>query len=344
MRKLGYSQGATALMLLVTNSVATAQIPSMPAVPTVDSCRAYMLDNHARRAAIHRETCDCLRNSSWNFSDRYTHQVCRHPPPRLEAETSPYNCPQRGAELCALVDAERLIAECYRIAKAKQTNQEDYQQKLAKFNLLEKQIGAFQNAKKDPRRIFWDVVEPRLPTDTRLRLGLAYKQTNTELAKGSIPIELTKSGPSLFVVHMFDRSGDFTQRGSSLMQDTYDFVYARTIGDKHALMQKYNNPIINAIQGTAADEIKRIHSSIVFKIDADIGGGIDSIISATTSPRPASQSIRQQSPINTPSLSRQQQTSSPNDPACAVLDGPERTDFSINSPEAFEQLVIKCRR
>ncbi len=344
MRNLSYSLLVAPLMLFVANSVANAQIPSMPAVPTVDSCRSYMLDNHARRADIYRETSDCLRNSSWNFSDRYTHQVCRHPPPRIERETSPYNCPQRAAELCALVEAERQIAECYRIAKAKQSNQEDYQQKLAKFNLLEKQIGALQNAKRDPRRLFWDVVEPRLPTETRARLGLAYKQTNTELAKGSIPFELSKSGPSLFVVHMFDRSGEFTQRGSSLMQDTYDFVYARTIGDKHALMQKFNNPIINAIQGTAADEIKRIHSSMVFKIDKEIGMGIDSIISTSTSPLSASGSLQRQSAVEPLGHSRKQQTSSMNDPACAVLDGPERTDFSINSPEAFEQLVIKCRR
>lgn len=324
-------------------STATAQVPPLPSVPTVDSCRAYMLDNHARRAGIYQEVSDCLRNFPWNFSDRYTVQVCRYPPPRLVPNTSPYNCPERAAELCALVEAESQIAECFKLAKAQQTAQEEYQQKLAKFNRLEKELVAIRSAKKDPRRVFWDVVEPRLPTDTRIQLGLAYRQTNAELSKGSTPIELTKSGSSLFVVHMFERNGEFSQRGSSLMQDTYDFVYARTISDKNMLLQKYNNPIINAIQGTAAEEIKRVHSSIVSKIDTEIGAGIDSIISESSAP--ASRLLRQQSqvPIKQ-NPSRNQQTTPPTDPTCAILDGPERTDFSINSPEAFEKLIIKCRR
>jgi len=303
-----------------------------------------MLDNHARRAAIYRESNECMRGLSWNYSDRYTHQVCKHPPPRLEPETSVFNCPTRAAELCALLDAERLIAQCYRLAKARQTTQEDHQQKVSKFNQLEKELDALRNAKKDPRRVFWDIVEPRLPTDTRIQLGLAYTRTNSELAKSRVPIEITKSGSSLFVVRLFDRNGDFSQRGSSLMQDTYDFVYARTIGDKNALMQKYNNPIINAIQGTAAEEIKRIHSSVISKIDNEIIMGIESIVAATKTPSSQLIPNHQSSSTSQPTLTPLKQHGTPTDPTCAVLDGPDRTDLSINSPEVYEQLVIKCRR
>lgn len=330
---------AVAIALLGVSSAVNAQVPSLPAVPTAGTCRVYMQDNHARRAAILRETSECMRDFPWNYSDRYTNPVCKHPPPRLVMEVSPYNCPERASEMCALVEAERLIQECYRRAKATQTSQESYQEKLAAFNNLEKQLGALRNAHKDPRRVFWDVVEPRLPTDTKLRLGLLYEKTNSELAKGPIPMELAKSGQSLFVVPMFNRNGDFTQRGASLMQETYDFVYARTIGDKHALMQKYNNPIIGAIQGVAAEEIRRIHGSIIHKFNTEVDGVIGLIISDT-----AISTSEARPPTPTMPVIRRQQTTHSNDPGCAVLDGPERTDLAINSPEIFEQLVARCRR
>lgn len=324
------------LWLMSATSLVAAQVPPLPAVPTMDSCRAYMLDNHARRGAILREESDCLRTFPWNFGERYSNPICKWPPTRIVSEVSVYNCPQRAAELCALVDADALINECYQRARSTMGQLEEAQRRIKRFNELERKWNAVRNAKKDPRRLFWEIVEPRLSADTKARLGLAFKQTNTELRKRTIPFELTKSGDSLFVVHLFDRNGDYTQRGSSMMQETYDFVYARTLGNSHLFQ---TNPIISAIRGTAAEEIRTIHSSTIDKIDKDILESVDAILraapSANTSaqpesvlPRPATSAIRSHGPT---------------DPACAVLDGPRAAELSIDSPEAFERLVKRCR-
>lgn len=48
--------------------------------------------------------------------------------------------------------------------------------------------------------------------------------------------------------------------------------------------------------------------------------------------------------IHTEPAIHKQETITPADPTCAVLDGPKRTDLAIDSPEAFEKLVNKCKR
>ena len=330
-----------AVFVLTVLAPATwAQVPPPPAQPTVENCRAYMLNNQQRRTDILKEHSACVSKSTWNFSDRYSTSECRHPPPTIVQVRSPFNCHQRAAELCALVDAESSIAQCFKIGKASQSMQEERQVAVEKYNRTEKYVDALLAIKKDPRRIFWLAVEPRLPPAIRARISVAYDNTNAEMLNRFLPLELTKSGTSMFQLGPLPRNGDLSARSNSWLQESYDFVYGKTIGNERMMLKKHQNPIIQAIQGTAAGEIRRIHTGIIAKIDGEIEDGFFQI----TAPASA---IRLSVPLfSFPPATTTAPTSAVDsgDPSCRTLDGPGRTALAIDRPEEFERLVEKCRR
>jgi hypothetical protein len=128
---------------------------------------------------------------------------------------------------------------------------------------------------------------------------------------------------------VFDKRGHLTAHGVTVAQETYDFLFDKTLGESRFYSQ---NPIINAIQGVVADEIRRFHSDTIFQAEQlvdDIHNLSDSLNSTDNQtqsfkPRPISSKL--------------------SNSECSILDGTGASDLAIDDPERFENLIKRCNK
>lgn len=186
------------------------------------------------------------------------------------------HCFQREEELCELYREKSEIDSCFRTAHAKAKADEVVGAQAEKFNKIEKKISNLRRITTNPSKTYWDIVETRLSPKYKAQLGLDLEAINRQLSRGRVKGTFTPGGDSLVVVKLFEPNGDFSKKGQSLLQESYDFVYGRSIGNKDALLE--SNTIIQAIQGTAAEQIRRIHSDSIRNIEliaADVAAIIE---------------------------------------------------------------------
>ena len=244
------------------------QTLTVPSNPSIENCRELGRSRHERIMEIHRESSRCMAQSG-------SFQGIGSPPNPSCSNFAPYQvtmivtgypqCFQREEELCLLHRAESEVTSCFSAARAKAKSDEFLQEQFEKFNRIEKKINNLRGLVKNPSKTYWDIVETRLPSRYKAQLGLDVEVINRNLVGNQIRRAYTPGGDSLVVVKLFEQNGDFSKRGLSLVQESYDFVYGKSIGKKDVLLER--NPIIQAIQGTAAQEIRRIHSDSIRNLE-----------------------------------------------------------------------------
>jgi hypothetical protein len=127
-----------------------------------------------------------------------------------------------------------------------------------------------------------------------------------------------------------DQRGQFTQRGTTTMQETYDFLFNRTIGNSSAYA---SNPVVGAIQGAAADEIRRAHSQSIAQMEQ---------LTRTMADISIPKSWQASPPSRVANPAPQARQSEPAD--CALLDGQAGANLAIDAPDKFEDLLRRCGR
>lgn len=299
------------LLLCLIPLTAHAQSGSRPYPPTEASCRAYQQAAWGRLSQIYREIqtchqrhsrvdygrhCDTLRRTvvtkvvGWADCDGWEEEICA-----MQSQVHDgYSCLQEARKQEDRERAARQQAEREREAtiRARENAIKQYNDTERRVRDLQSTYSDLRAAWNDPKRF---VVE-----------RLARRVNDSVLAE------------------LYNRNGEFTARGRSSMQETYDFLFNRTLGNSSL---RSSNPIIAAIQGSAADEIRRAHGESMAQMDQVIAQIRDFSPSLPQSPRA----------VPSPSS----RSGSGHDD-CALLDGAGRTDFAINEPDRFEALVRRC--
>lgn len=249
---------------------------------------------------IHRENSRCmaLPGSFQGISSPPNPSCSSSPPYQVRMTVTGYpTCFQREEELCGLYLDKSEVDACFRIAEAKAKMEERAKAEAEKFNKIEKKVNSLRQSVKNPSKAYWNIVEAHLSDKYKAQLGLATETINRQLSSSQVRGTFVPGGDSLVVVEMFEPNGEFSKRGTSLLQESYDFVYGKTIGNRTLLLER--NPIVQAIQGTAAQEIRRIHSDSIRNIEL-IAADITSIIEREYPSMRAKRVIRRSRPL-TPS-------------------------------------------
>jgi hypothetical protein len=93
------------------------------------------------------------------------------------------------------------------------------------------------------------------------------------------------------------------------------------------------NRIISAIQGDAAERIRLAHQRTIEEMTG-LAALIETVGSGSVLPAPAS-TPRVEAPLpRVPAVSRSSE--------CAILDSAQRTDFALDNPDEYEDLVRRC--
>ena len=216
---------------------------------------------------------------------------------------------------CALIRTrDNDLPACFAEARANASRVEQAKLAMAEFNEGESQFKRSINLAKDIESAWND---PR-------RFIAEKVKTKTE---------------EWITENLLDANGRFTERGQTLAQQTYDFIFNRTTGNAGLFA---GNPIIAGIQRSAADQIYRAHSQALHELEGVVNQMGELKVSAPTvlapralAPKPRPQNASSGTTLPPPSIVPAE---------CAILDGDARTDLAINDPERYERLVARCRR
>jgi hypothetical protein len=297
---------AGAILIYIENSYGQRPDPV-----TVEGCRAYLhsaIEDHKKliEDSLH---CISATESHINYS-----MECSYSTRTIFRGYSAWpQCGNAQAE-CDALRRQDDAYQCLKEARAKATESEKAQLSIEALNKAEKKAKDLKsegkdmiNAWNDPQNFFKE------------KIGKYVKEEYLSEFKFD------------------DVRGRFTERGESLIQQTYDFLFNKTAGNK-ALYA--SNPIISAIQGSAADELRRVHSQMIHDFEQ-----LQKDAAAVSLP----DSWRTNTPNQTAKFFNESQTSMPSPPAtpkmdeCAVLDGPERTQMATEETEKFEALLERCK-
>jgi hypothetical protein len=137
-----------------------------------------------------------------------------------------------------------------------------------------------------------------------------------------------------------DVGGQFTQRGMTVMQETYDYLFGHTAGNPalHA-----SNPIIAAIQGASADALRRVHSQTIHDLEQTLVSmdGISQSAFSSAPSRPAPMTAPAPRWVPAPQAARPAASIRAGD--CAILDSPRRTQLATEEPERYQALRARCK-
>jgi hypothetical protein len=129
-----------------------------------------------------------------------------------------------------------------------------------------------------------------------------------------------------------DARGDLTDQGPSSMQLTHNFLFSQSLGNSSLHSR---NAIIAAIQGTAAEEIRRAHLATLSQLETALRD-MKALSTATDPGAPSGiRDAGRRQPVPTRST-----TATPEE--CAVLDSPRAADLAIDHPPRFEALLDRC--
>lgn len=346
MQELVYSLRIAALILLVTNSVATAQVPSMalaqarnpqpPIHATAESCAQFRSALAQQIQAIYKRSSECMRKGpSWSTylgSEADRRPSCKPgPPPILRGEISAYpDCASEEEVLCDAYEAQYTqVPACFEQVRQSNSAQE---RQLALANNMVDAHRRFKRAEgiiSNPEVFLREVVLPRLPSHVKAKLDMYENIAGNE----SVQFNALKPLPATVDITTFGVPRELSKKGTGMMQELYDYLFSGTVGNKNL---RSGNPLIAAIQGDAANKIKAVHNSMMGEMER-VSNLMDSFISPSTSnTRPASTvAPHQRSAVSKGRLSREH-------PDCSLLDGSGRTDLVNREPELYERLVEIC--
>jgi hypothetical protein len=281
--------------LLIVMRVSLAQDMSPPSPPTIEGCRTFLQEVYSRKQANWTQVLQCMRQPPhWGYASE-----CQHG--RIVSTLQAWSQCERASEICELDAMQQEGEECYKQAQeraqAERKEKEADDAKRKKIDDAVNKANDYEKRIKDARDVYNDPV----------------KFIRNKLSKKLSQNLLESMGVS---------SGKLTERGESLSRDTYDWLFGHTLGNSSL---RSANPIISAIQGSAAEEIKKSFSSTLDqsqKLAEDIGKfSIPGASNAggNRSPSPASDD-------------------------CSLLNSSDRTDFAEDHPQEYSALVSRCSR
>ncbi len=289
--------------------------PQPPTNPTIEDCRTYRHAIHLSLQETHRQYSACTRERAPQIRrGKYCTWSGNIKTDELRAWPE---CSEAIADTeCSLIKAQqRDVPACFAEATANATATEKSKLAMAEFNGVESQAKKIQSLARDIESA-WN--------DPKRFIAEKIKTKTEEWIKRNL----------------LDANGRFTERGQTLAQESYDFIFNSTLGNAGIYS---NNPIIAGIQRSAADNIKRAHSQAIRDLERLIEETQQISIPSSPGTPPYRSSVSVPSTTSTtvgPSSTR------PSAPSanCAILDTEARTDLAINEPERYEQLLMRCSK
>lgn len=295
------------LLLIFYSSGILAQtsisFPIMPNPPTIEGCHEFIQQRRERIHQILEAKSICYKTTSVKMGRG---KECMWSSNRVRTGflAWPHCTDSTAEEECTLLRKSKDIGQCFKSARQEAQENEKHQLAIEAYNKAENNyhevqshINDIQDAWNNPRRFMKE------------KIGQYVR--------------------SQLLVGLQDNRGDFTDRGKSLTQETYDFIFSKTAGNRSLYS---SNPIIAAIQDSAANEIRNAHGMAISQIEK-IQKDIDKIgrIELKSNPGSHSRSTKRRAP------------NSSNSDECAILDRPESGDLAIDHPDRFEILVSRCQ-
>jgi hypothetical protein len=294
------------LSFFTLSAVNWAYAQQRPVPPSVEGCRAYLHQLIKRMSALNEKSLSCMSHTDPHIV--FHVQVCNYSGHRMVDGYQAWPQCSNDAEECQLLDAEKDAYSCLDEAYAK--NATDTEKRMRTVESLNKAESAvkelhsnFNNIKRawdDPMQFMKEKIGSRVQSELIPKLD--------------------------------DGTGHFTHRGEKLTQETYDYIFKKTIGNK-SLMS--SNPIIQAIQGSAAEEINKAFSDSIYQMDQLQKSMSD--VSLPPTWRGENQSSKPQ-----PAVRSTQQARSKSGDDCGLLDGPGHADLAMDEPEKYAELIRRC--
>lgn len=272
-------------------SVGFAQEPTaqMPSHPTQQSCLAFNKAVTDEGREIYRQKSACMTGPA-HISDGVE---CDQLKGTLRKTLSAWpQCDEFERQICVQWKKRNQVRECFKMVQNNQPDSEHNQKTIQDINTAEAAVNELvekfntaSDAWTDPKRFIAETVAEKIN-------------------KNLLP-ELT-------------HQGEFTERGKTIAQETYDFIFNKSAGNR----QLYSgNPVIAAIQGNAAQKLYNAHTATLLQLEG-LSGEINNL---------TWKSERASRPANT----------SP-EYDCSVLDTPEGIELGSRDPQQFKALVLRC--
>jgi hypothetical protein len=129
----------------------------------------------------------------------------------------------------------------------------------------------------------------------------------------------------------------FTPYGKTAMNETYKFIFDKTVGNETL---RSSNPIINAIQGSAAEIIRSQHHNAINKLQTIVNELNNDQISFLRSRGHTNTATSGGRPVG--NIDESKKNGKTNTSGCEILTSSNRTEFAISSPEEFAALLDRC--
>jgi hypothetical protein len=291
---------AIVILLMWSISVKAQTVPAPPDIQTTKSCTDYLQATHEALQAEYKARHECMKSPAHFGMQQGCSSDGHLAPPSISAWP---NCGNAEHE-CALIRAQNDAYDCLKHARRKSSESNERQQKLKEIADAQKQAKGLLDRAKNATKF--------IENPAAFMNEYIANRVDSQTMQG-----------------IFDRRGRLTGHGVTIAQETYDFLFDNTLGNG----KFYNeNPIVKAIQGSAADELRRIHSDVIFQSEQLIDDIQNfSVLSNTATTQSHS---FQPTPISSQS----------SDSECSVLDGPNASDLAIDDPRRFENLIKLCNK
>ncbi len=295
-------------------------LPQRPDPPTEAGCAAY-------QRAVHREWQEITNAHLACMSKTQAHiaigRECDYVSHRVHTSTQAWPHCFHADQDCAVLVRQDDADACMKEARRDASKMSQADKTIMTLKDLEQKI---QNGKKNVADGLHTLNDP----EGFLREQLAAYLESKFLSNLSLN----------------DARGQFTERGQTMMQETYDYLFSHTAGNP-AL--RASNPIIAAIQGSSTDELRRVHSQLIHDLEDTLVSIDDLSRSAYSSAAMQSSSsvFTRQAPLAAPAENARSTGVRPASPArrpeeCAILDSPSRTRLAVDEPERYQALSARC--
>lgn len=289
-------------------AMAADDLPPRPVNPTIQECDAWNRQINLALKDAYGQTATCMKGPIHFGNGKECTAIKHKVVQRLQAWSQ---CDFTEDIKCALYQLQdNDVPACYAEANQNASQVDKAKLAMAEVNEVESQV-------KDKIALAQDIETAW--NDPKRFIAEKVRTKTMEWIKENL------LGPN-------DR---FTGQGERLAQETYDFIFNRTIGNA-AL--RASNPIIAGIEESAADQIRKAHSQALAQIEQIISeaGQV-----GVQNPPPAM-------PIATPPRAPATSLPMTSPPAalpaeCAVLDSSARTNLAIDDPGRYEELLAICK-
>lgn len=304
------------LIFLITKPLyaASGALPVAPEIPTAAECQAFQSQVSGEIASYWSQQTKCMTTPSGSLADPAP--TCKEfPTPHIVLERQGWaHCQTQEDRLCSLYNLRNDAKECFRIAQERSRERE--------------------NKKDDELRKLKDADRASKKFDEQIRTVRDGIESFTDPKKFYDKV-LSKNLGAPLELHVFDRNKEFTKSGQSMMQETYDYLFGKTIGNEHL---RDRNPIISAIQGSTADEIRRLHSYTIFQAENALAQLNSFDVNATTNNPSKRLPVE---PIKRSGSDRNSGTDGAN-AACSEIDSQKGQRLKQSDPSRYQSIKNAC--